>query len=245
MPEDWQNLGSSGRYALDVTQARRRSSAYTCPDWNSTWLIPDYQAIAADFDAIHLTVAGYVLTAGRALPSRERTNAAGRLGPRPDLLAHGHPGGIRATSNLEPPPTASRMGARSHRLRIRSECSAQPGLERDDEVLLGLRVHIELSGSRRTSCVLSSRWESSLRVCACFAGPLEGCPGAFGVTQVPERLTDSDQRERVLAVAGLNRPQVRLADSLKVVVSVRQDVRQVHQRVTRPTWPEPEFIACQ
>lgn len=74
-PRDWENL--VGRYPLDVTSARRRSWRYLS-DWNGTWLIPDYQAAAADYDAIHLTVAGYVLTAGRALPAENaRTLLAG------------------------------------------------------------------------------------------------------------------------------------------------------------------------
>jgi hypothetical protein len=49
-----------------VTKARRH-------DWwratgeDHTWAIPDYPAIAVDYDAIHLTVGGYLSTAGRAI----------------------------------------------------------------------------------------------------------------------------------------------------------------------------------
>lgn len=32
------------------------------------WLMPDYRAAADDYDALHLTVAGYLSTAGRVLP---------------------------------------------------------------------------------------------------------------------------------------------------------------------------------
>ena len=33
------------------------------------WLIPDYAAVAADWDAVHVTVAGYLTTAGIAIPA--------------------------------------------------------------------------------------------------------------------------------------------------------------------------------
>jgi hypothetical protein len=55
------------RYPLDMTKSRRH-------DWwrvagvDSRWLIPDYAAVAADYDALHLTVGGYLTTVGRALP---------------------------------------------------------------------------------------------------------------------------------------------------------------------------------
>ena len=35
--------------------------------WAGPWTIPDFAAVAADYDAIHLTVGGYLTTAGRAL----------------------------------------------------------------------------------------------------------------------------------------------------------------------------------
>jgi hypothetical protein len=63
-PEDWTNLVS--RYPLEVTRARWH-------DWfkvtgrAGTWLIPDYAAVAADYDAVHLTIGGYLTAAGRAL----------------------------------------------------------------------------------------------------------------------------------------------------------------------------------
>jgi hypothetical protein len=64
-PEDWTSLVE--RYPLEVTKARWH-------DWfkvtgrAGTWLIPDYQAVAADYDGVHLTVGGYLTAAGRALP---------------------------------------------------------------------------------------------------------------------------------------------------------------------------------
>jgi hypothetical protein len=63
-PQQWIDL--VGAYPLDVTQARRDDWRYLA-DWHGTWLIPDFQAAASDYDAIHLSVAGYVGTAGHAL----------------------------------------------------------------------------------------------------------------------------------------------------------------------------------
>jgi hypothetical protein len=59
-----------GRYPMDVSLSRRH-------DWwratghEGTWLIPDWVAVASDYDAVHLTVLGYLMTAGRALPVRD------------------------------------------------------------------------------------------------------------------------------------------------------------------------------
>jgi hypothetical protein len=63
-PEDWTSLVE--RYPFEVTNSRWH-------DWfkvtgrAGNWLIPDYSAVAADYDGIHLTVGGYLTTAGRAL----------------------------------------------------------------------------------------------------------------------------------------------------------------------------------
>jgi hypothetical protein len=64
-PAAWTELVR--RYPLEVTRSRRH-------DWfratgrAGRWLIPDYAAVAADWDAVHLTVAGYLTTAGVACP---------------------------------------------------------------------------------------------------------------------------------------------------------------------------------
>lgn len=64
-PDDWVALVA--RYPLDVGRSRRH-------DWWRTthhpgpWLIPDWAAVATDYDATHLTVLGYLATSGRALP---------------------------------------------------------------------------------------------------------------------------------------------------------------------------------
>jgi hypothetical protein len=63
-PDDWTDL--AGRYPLDVSSSRRHDW-WRATGWTGTWLIPDFTAVAADYDAIHLSVAGYLATAGRAL----------------------------------------------------------------------------------------------------------------------------------------------------------------------------------
>jgi hypothetical protein len=64
-PDAWAELVA--RYPVDVTLSRRHDW------WNVTgrdvpWAIPDWQAASSDLDAVHLTVAGYLSTAGRAIP---------------------------------------------------------------------------------------------------------------------------------------------------------------------------------
>lgn len=74
-PEDWTELVDC--YPLDVSKSRRHDWWRTT-GWAGRWLIPDFAAIAADYDAVHLSVAGYLITAGRALPVHDgRTVLAG------------------------------------------------------------------------------------------------------------------------------------------------------------------------
>jgi hypothetical protein len=63
-PEDWTEL--AGRYPIDVSKSRRHDW-WRATGWAGRWLIPDFAAVAADYDAVHLSVAGYLTTAGRAL----------------------------------------------------------------------------------------------------------------------------------------------------------------------------------
>jgi hypothetical protein len=64
-PQDWIELVQ--RYPIDVSWSRRH-------DWwrvtrcSGPWLIPDWAAVGADYDGVHLTVLGYLSTAGRSLP---------------------------------------------------------------------------------------------------------------------------------------------------------------------------------
>jgi hypothetical protein len=63
-PGAWAEL--CRRYPMDVTASRRH-------DWYRTtgrageWMIPDWSRVAHDYDAVHLTVAGYLAAAGTAI----------------------------------------------------------------------------------------------------------------------------------------------------------------------------------
>lgn len=64
-PRHWQTLVAT--YPFDVSRSRRGVW------WQSTgidglWFIPDWQAVANDFDAVHVSVHGYLTTAGETLP---------------------------------------------------------------------------------------------------------------------------------------------------------------------------------
>jgi hypothetical protein len=74
-PGDWEALVA--RYPLDVTRSRRHDW-WRATAWDGRWLIPDFAAVAAEYDAVHLTVGGYLTTAGRALAvGEDRTMLAG------------------------------------------------------------------------------------------------------------------------------------------------------------------------
>ena len=80
-PQAWLRLVD--RYPLEVTHARRH-------DWYRTtgrvgaWQIPDWDAVAADWDAVHLSIAGYLTTATRALPIADGEAASVLAGWNPD-----------------------------------------------------------------------------------------------------------------------------------------------------------------
>lgn len=67
--EGWRELVS--RYPVDVSYGRG-------PDWHRAlgrrgeWLIPDWLAVADDFDAVHMSVAGYLCAAGAVIKLDER-----------------------------------------------------------------------------------------------------------------------------------------------------------------------------
>ncbi|SDY63785.1 hypothetical protein SAMN05660209_03348 [Geodermatophilus africanus] len=66
------------RFPLDVT-ASRRHDWWRATGRDSAWAIPDWAAVAEEFDAVHLTVDGYLATAGRALPVRTPDGPAGTV----------------------------------------------------------------------------------------------------------------------------------------------------------------------
>jgi len=63
-PDDWLHLVR--QYTLDVT-GQMRGSWWSATWIDDAWFIPDWAAVAADFDVVHLTGMGYLTTAGRAL----------------------------------------------------------------------------------------------------------------------------------------------------------------------------------
>jgi hypothetical protein len=74
-PGDWTELVA--RFPLDVTRSRRHDW-WRATGWSGRWLVPDFTAAAADYDAVHLSVIGYLTAVGRALPVGDaRTMLAG------------------------------------------------------------------------------------------------------------------------------------------------------------------------
>jgi hypothetical protein len=75
-PGQWTALVD--RYPLDVSRSRRHNW-WRITGWAGRWLIPDYTAVAEDWDAIHVSAAGYLATAGVALRAGDnaRTMLAG------------------------------------------------------------------------------------------------------------------------------------------------------------------------
>jgi hypothetical protein len=79
-PDAWAAL--CRRHPLEVT-ASRRHDWYRTTGQAGRWVIPDWSRVAEEFDGIHLTVAGYLTTAGRAIPVDERMSVL--AGWDPDL----------------------------------------------------------------------------------------------------------------------------------------------------------------
>ena len=73
-PQAWQRLVTG--YPRTATATYRHTWAWT--GWDGEWLVPHWPAVAADWDGVHLSVAGYLSTAGRLLPAGSaRTLLAG------------------------------------------------------------------------------------------------------------------------------------------------------------------------
>ncbi|HEY6790868.1 MAG TPA: hypothetical protein VI365_26525 [Trebonia sp.] len=62
-PEAWQRLVAT--YPRTATGTYRHTWAWT--GWDGEWLMPRWTAVADDWDGVHLSVAGYLATAGRAM----------------------------------------------------------------------------------------------------------------------------------------------------------------------------------
>jgi hypothetical protein len=73
-PRAWQRLVTG--YPAPATATYRHTWAWT--GWDGEWLVPRWAAVAGDWDGVHLSVAGYLSTAGRVLPAGSaRTLLAG------------------------------------------------------------------------------------------------------------------------------------------------------------------------
>ena len=68
--EVWADL--CRRFPLDVT-AQRRHDWYRVTGRDGAWVIPDWAAVAAEYDAVHLPISGYLELAGRAIPVTDDT----------------------------------------------------------------------------------------------------------------------------------------------------------------------------
>jgi hypothetical protein len=78
-PEAWADL--TGRYPMEVT-AGRRHDWYRVTGRTGRWVIPDWSEVRHDFDAVHLTVRGYLTTAGVAVSvDAERSTVLAGWGP--------------------------------------------------------------------------------------------------------------------------------------------------------------------
>lgn len=70
-PQDW--VETVRRYPLEVTATAKRGDWWRTTGRDGRWAMPDWPAVAGDWDAVHLTVAGWLTTAGRALPVDDDT----------------------------------------------------------------------------------------------------------------------------------------------------------------------------
>ncbi|MGA2531006.1 MAG: hypothetical protein ABSG36_17840 [Acidimicrobiales bacterium] len=64
-PDHWMELVE--RYGIDVT-GKRIAHWPMATGVDCRWVIPDWLAVAEDYEVVHLTVNGYLTTSGRALP---------------------------------------------------------------------------------------------------------------------------------------------------------------------------------
>lgn len=78
-PEDWVRL--CRKHPLDVT-ASRRHDWFRVTGRDGRWVIPDWEQVAREWDAIHLTVLGYLSSATQAFPvDTERSTVLGGWDP--------------------------------------------------------------------------------------------------------------------------------------------------------------------
>ena len=96
-PDAWTTLVEE--HPLDVS-AGRRHDWWRVSGWDGAWLVPDWSAVATRFDAVHLTVDGYLATAGRALA----VDLQGRAAPARTMLAGWNPDATWWLADVLPEP---------------------------------------------------------------------------------------------------------------------------------------------
>lgn len=88
-PDAWARLVDE--YPLEVTHGKR-GSWWRTTGRSGRWWIPDWVAVAEDYDAVHVSVTGYLATAGWAVPTARGATMLAGWGPghtcwlRPDRL---------------------------------------------------------------------------------------------------------------------------------------------------------------
>lgn len=104
-PEDLSELVA--RFPLDVSRSRR-GCWWETTGVDTAWCMPDWEAVSHELDAVHLTVRGYLSTAGRAVPVPGRV-----IRSRSTVLAGWTPGEtVWLTDVLEPAGRARRWSRR-------------------------------------------------------------------------------------------------------------------------------------
>ncbi|OYD70190.1 hypothetical protein [Rhodococcus sp. OK302] len=80
-PADWAHLVDT--YPLAVPASRRSEWHYTTGQYHD-WFIPDWTGVVADYDAVHLTMMGYLSTPGITIPLTKQPGATVLAGWDPD-----------------------------------------------------------------------------------------------------------------------------------------------------------------
>ncbi|ORI26643.1 hypothetical protein [Rhodococcus sp. 1168] len=80
-PTDWARLVDS--YPLAVPESKRSDWFETTGEYRQ-WVIPDWVAVAGDYDAVHLSIHGYLTTPGLAIPLSDSDGATVLGGWDPD-----------------------------------------------------------------------------------------------------------------------------------------------------------------
>ena len=65
-PDDWAAL--CRRASIDVSTTTRRHDWFRATGVDGDWVLPDWVELAEEFDAVHLTVRGWLATGGLAIP---------------------------------------------------------------------------------------------------------------------------------------------------------------------------------